>query len=156
MVINSKLSKDAQSNMSDIIWSLNESEASTKQLIEKVQDFVDDTLLPLKIPFELKVDSSIDMQQKLNGDFRHQLLMVCKEAISNAIKHTYPEKITLIFNAIQGEYEVSIINWFQQRKTPEISTGHGLNNIKNRIQSLNGRVNFQETANSFTLNIHLP
>lgn len=151
----SRLSKDALSNMSDIIWSLNEKEASFGSLLSKIQDFVDDTLLPLKIKFELTVNPETITSQNLGRDYRHQLLMVFKEVISNSIKHIHPQKIKLAINQESDKYLINIVNWFEKERAVNFSNGQGLQNIERRIERLNGEVAFQQQSDRFMVKIYL-
>lgn len=151
----SALSNDALSSISDIIWSLNHKEGQVKDLVDKVIEFVDQSSVTEKIPFSVFTAPQLDLSKKIDGNTRHQLLMILKEAVMNAIKHTYPTKINATFEENNSLFDINITNWFKDRRYNEFSSGIGLKNIEKRVLSLGGKIQINDNEKFFELKIKI-
>lgn len=150
------MNEDAISNMSDVIWSLENTNIKLINFVERIEDYSDDLFLPLKIPYSIKVSNEVNQERILKGKYGHELLMVFKEGFTNIVKHTQSNKVAVRFMENSQGINISITNFFDSQIQPNFSTNKGLANIKNRIESLKGTLEIQRASDSFTLLIELP
>lgn len=144
-----KMSTNAIQNVQDVIWALNDEPKTLKRLLTRMQDFVDDVLKGKGFPvrFEYEV---LDEAEVLDFLYCRTVLMIFKEAISNIIKHSHPEKVEIkIFKADKDHFKLKIVNFYQEKKAANFSTELGLPNMQKRAQSIGGTIVVEEKAGCF-------
>ncbi|MCK7529483.1 MAG: histidine kinase [Ignavibacteriales bacterium] len=101
-------------SMSDIVWVVNPQRDSLHDLIVKLKDSYNEFFSSIGISFQVKnVEKSDDI--KLPMEYKQNLLLMFKEAINNAIKHSGCKKI--ILEAFYKNDLIEIVlkddgNWF--------------------------------------------
>ena len=146
---------NAMSNMSDVIWSLNSNESSLENFVEKIEEYSDDFFLALKIPYIIHLSEKLDKKKEINAEYRHELLMVFKEAFTNIIKHSHSNEVKSVFLKKDENFFISITNFFDKPRKAQFSTYRGLASIEKRIKSIKGNIKIINTDKSFSIEIYL-
>jgi len=138
----SNISRELVDNMSDIVWVVNPQRDSLYDLIIKLKDSYNEFLNTVGISFQVKnIDKTDDVH--LPMDYKQNLLMMFKEAINNAIKHSKCKKITLEANVRNDVIELMLtddgIGFDNYSKT----SGNGMTNMENRAKKLGGRMKWR-------------
>ena len=135
----SNISRELVDSMSDIVWVVNPQRDSLYDLIIKLKDSYNEFLNTVGISFKVKnIDKTNDVH--LPMDYKQNLLMMFKEAINNAIKHSNCKKITLEANVRNDVIELILtddgigIDEFNHK------SGNGITNMENRAKKLGGRM----------------
>lgn len=124
-------------SMSDIVWVVNPQRDSLHDLIVKLKDSYNEFFSSIGISFQVKnVEKSDDI--KLPMEYKQNLLLMFKEAINNAIKHSSCKKI--ILEALYKDHTIEIMLkddgiGFDSKL---VNYGNGIRNMKNRADRLKG------------------
>ena len=146
---NSNITKDLQKisdtarylvdSMSDIVWVVNPQRDSLYDLIVKLKDSYNEFFGSIGISFQVKnVEESDDI--KLPMEYKQNLLLMFKEAINNAIKHSSCKKIILEANFRNDQIEIILNDDGIGFNPDNINYGNGIRNIKERAKKLKGNI----------------
>lgn len=140
----SDLSRQLVDNMSDIVWVVNPQRDSLHDLIVRLKNYYGETLNSLGITFKVSnLEKLKDI--KLPIDFKQNLYLILKEAINNAIKHSKCSVIHLDANARKDIIEVSVTDDGIGLDENNTGYGNGIKNIKQRAESIGGRVKWKSS-----------
>ncbi|MEE9450890.1 MAG: two-component regulator propeller domain-containing protein [Ignavibacteriaceae bacterium] len=135
----SNISRELVDNMSDIVWVVNPQRDSLYDLIIKLKDSYNEFLNTVGISFQVKnIDKTDDVH--LPMDYKQNLLMMFKEAINNAIKHSNCKKITLDANVRNDVIELILTDDGIGIDDHTNKSGNGITNMENRAKKLGGRM----------------
>lgn len=126
-------------SMSDIVWVVNPQRDSLHDLIIKLKDSYNEFFSSIGISFQVNnVEKSDDI--KLPMEYKQNLLLMFKEAINNAIKHSGCKKI--ILEAFYNNYTIKIILRDDGRgfDLNDVKFGNGIKNMKARANKINGNI----------------
>lgn len=83
-----------------------------------------------------------------------QLLSICQEAISNALRHGSERRIELTFRTQEGRHLIALSN--PCRPASKVTPGSGLRNIHERVAKLCGEVQFHYRDRLWQIELSLP
>lgn len=92
------------------------------------------------INLEWNIDGKTDMS--LKPQYLHVLRSIIREATSNVIKHAKARQVAIDILLQEGQISCLVKDDGMGFDTSKVSFGHGLNNIKTRVESLGGQVTF--------------
>ncbi|MBS4034827.1 MAG: hypothetical protein KGZ85_10200 [Ignavibacterium sp.] len=145
----SELSRLLIDSMSDIVWVVNPQRDSLHDLIVRLKNSYSETLNSLGISFRVSnLEKLKDI--KLPIDFKQNLYMILKEAINNSIKHSKCSVIQLDANSRKDFIEISVTDDGVGLDENKISLGNGMKNIRQRAESIGGRVKWKSSPNQGT------
>ncbi|MEJ2104483.1 MAG: two-component regulator propeller domain-containing protein [Ignavibacteriaceae bacterium] len=126
-------------SMSDIVWVVNPQRDSLHDLIVRLKDSYNEFFSSIGISFQVKnVEESDDI--KLPMEYKQNLLLMFKEAINNAIKHSSCKKIILEANFKNEQIEIVLKDDGIGFNPDHINYGNGIRNIKERAKKLKGNI----------------
>lgn len=138
-------SRNSVDSMRDIVWAINPSRDTLNDLVQKMRQFAEETLVANNI--NLKFTAPTDNQKlKLSMNTRRELWLIFKEAISNASKYSECSEVQIDFAIIGKEISLQIKDNGKGFDTSQDFEGSGLKNMKRRCENLNGKfgLNSQE------------
>ncbi len=149
-----RMSSSAIGHVQDVVWSVDKELDTLEDLIFVMEDYLDDVVRAKKIPvvFEKK---GLNMNNHLRILVRRNLLLIFKEAVSNAVKHTEITKLFLLVANQSKGFNMTITNEFNALKKAKVSTGKGLKNMKQRAAYINGKCNLTQNDDQFSVIINL-
>lgn len=144
----------------DIIWSLNPKNDNLYNLLMHVNDFAVDLFHDTEIEFEnVRVNKDLN-RYFLPMDYARNVMMICKEALTNILKHSQATKATIDAGLIAGHMIRIIISDNGRGFSEEvIEYGNGLHNIRQRADNLKGKVEVDSdtsTGTQIILTIDIP
>jgi signal transduction histidine kinase/Arc/MetJ-type ribon-helix-helix transcriptional regulator len=142
-------SKTVQEKMSDIVWAIRSENEKIESLVARIREYASQTLEPLEIDINISLDDGLT-DKELPLQTRKELLLICKEAISNIAKHAGASEVALSFVRNNNALELNIKdngNWKGN------GTGTGTKSMKERARQLGGNLSIVP-GNSGTL-VHL-
>ncbi|NLM78104.1 MAG: hypothetical protein GX173_08470, partial [Ruminococcaceae bacterium] len=83
-----------------------------------------------------------------------QLLQVCREALTNAVKHGQASTVNLFLQIEPTGYDLVILD--DGEGAAKIEKGFGLQNMEERVHALGGTLRLQSDSSGFGLYIHVP
>jgi len=146
----SDIARQLVDTMSDIVFVVNPERDSLYDLIIKLKDSYNEFLQSVGISFKVKnIDKTNDI--KLPMDYKQNLLLIFKEGINNAIKHSRCKKIVLEAN-IRGDVIEMILSdngiGFDELNA---GAGNGIRNMETRANKINGRMKLRSSVEKGTV-----
>jgi len=146
----SEIARHLVDTMSDIVFVVNPERDSLFDLTIKLKDSYNEFLNSVGISFKVKnIDKTNDI--KLPMDYKQNLLLIFKEGINNAIKHSKCNKIVLEAN-IKGDVIEMILRddgiGFDESNTV---LGNGIRNMESRAKKIDGTINLKSSQKNGTV-----
>lgn len=132
-------SREAMSKLRDTVWAMDARKDSIGDLKDRMLDFIEDTLIPKDIRFDMTSD--LDNKLKIKPNVRQAIYLVFKESLVNIVKHSSTEKVTILLQVREGMIHLVIRD--QGKQIAKIKTsGQGLLNMQRRAEELGGTYKF--------------
>lgn len=136
-------------SMSDIVWMVNPKNDSMYELILRLKTSYEEICSHMGIKFQTG-----DLQRlekiKLPLDYRQNLFLLFKEAINNALKHSYCNILTLDVHLRGKTLAISLRDNGRGFSQDKKCYGNGLKNMKERAQRAGGNFTFSSAKNEGT------
>jgi len=142
--------------INDVIWSVSSKQSNVSLLSTRIKDFFVEIFDSTGIKCHYAID--VELESNITGlKSRKLLLLIAKEAINNAIKHSKAKNITFSIQH-QSEYlQMSIEDDGIGIGNPDFSKGNGLSNLKYRTEQLGGYLYFENIKPRGTsVECHIP
>lgn len=128
----------------DIIWALSPNNYSMAEAINRIQQYGIELFLETQISFSSKpVDDGFN-DIKPPFEFSRNLIMICKEALHNILKHSEAKNASIEFIKPDPKDHYSFIILIKDDgkgiDIEKINKGNGLENMNKRIARLNGKI----------------
>ncbi len=93
----------------------------------------------------------------LNEEYIHNIVQIAREALSNIVRHSHATEVYLELHESSTEATLVIADNGRGFDPDAVSAGHGLRNIRQRVENLNGKVEIaSQSGHGTTLSISLP
>jgi two-component sensor histidine kinase len=136
-------------SMSDIVWVVNPQRDSLHDLIVKLKDSYNEFFSTIGISFRVdNIEKSDDI--KLPMEYKQNLLLMFKEAINNAIKHSSCKKLTLEASYRNDVIEIILKDDGQGFDFDFVKFGNGIKNMENRAKKLKGELSWNSEPDKGT------
>ncbi|MNR19509.1 nitrate/nitrite sensor protein NarQ [compost metagenome] len=122
------------------MWSLNPKNDKLSELLEHIREFGKEMFNSTPIRFEDRIQLN-NQDGKLSLDMSRNLLMIFKEAIHNALKHSKAGVVIFSATVQDGILEIAVKDDGQGLSTVASMDGHGINNMNVRAQRINAKLN---------------
>jgi signal transduction histidine kinase len=146
----SDFTKSTIIELRDTIWAMNSSEFSFEDLRSRIFNFIEKAKIAQEdITFKFNVDESLNAI-KFSSIIGINLYRTIQEAINNAIKYSDATKI--VVNVINGSNKIKIEIQDNGKgfDIENIDFGNGLNNMKKRIEEIDGEFEINSKINEGT------
>lgn len=152
----SHTARDTIQTMDEIVWAVNPKNDTLKEMADYLVFFTEDFLRPFGIDGELNVPLSLP-DIFITAEVRHNLFMVVKEALNNAVKHAAASQIKFGLSYDDHRLEITIADNGQGFRPEEIvRTGDGLENMQRRMRAIGGDLNINSgTGHGTTVHLQL-
>lgn len=98
-----------------------------------------------------------EISETISKEYKIAYLMILKESLANAMKHSNATKVTIDFQTYPGFYKMTISDNGTSTEEKDFNElGIGLTGMKERMEKLEGRLNCHRTATSFSIRAILP
>ncbi|WP_164735523.1 ligand-binding sensor domain-containing protein [Pseudoflavitalea rhizosphaerae] len=125
--------------MDDIVWSINPMNDSMQRITARMREFATGVLEARNIEFSFRVDDEV-ANLKLNMEERRDLFLVFKEAVNNLAKYSQCKNAKIELRADQHTLHLLVQDDGIGFNAETADNGNGLNNMRKRAQSLNGKL----------------
>lgn len=138
-----------QESMSDIIWSINPRNDSWGVLFPKLRRYVSDLSESKGIKYTANIPAQLG-HHSLEMEMRHDLWLIFKEMVTNAVKHSCCSHLEVSICENNGAFHM-IISDDGVGFNHEVSTDrNGVKNIFARIKAIRGNVNLNTSPGKGT------
>jgi len=129
--------------MDEIVWAVNPKNDTLKEMADYLVFYAEDFLRPSEISCCLDVPLNLP-GIPVAAEVRHNLFMVVKEALNNAVKHAAARQISFRLEYTQNKLTVEIAHNGRGFRPDEITVvGNGLENMRRRMSAIGGEFDLQ-------------
>lgn len=130
------------SSMSEIIWSLHPENKTLEQLLSYMREALNKQLEYAGIDYRIVLPEGGDHILLSNEQLRN-ILLVIKETVNNAIKHSQAGVIIVNGQLLSGVLHIEVTDNGTGFNAEKNSMGNGLRNIRQRTAELRGQVTIE-------------
>ncbi|MDB6068517.1 MAG: Integral rane sensor signal transduction histidine kinase [Pedosphaera sp.] len=139
----SNTARDTIQTMDEIVWAVNPKNDTLKEMADYLVFFTEDFLRPSGIACCLEVPLNLP-GIPVTAEVRHNVFMVVKEALNNAVKHAAAGQIRFGLDHDANKLEIEIAdNGRGFRRDETTAVGNGLENMRRRMSGIGGELNIQ-------------
>ncbi|GAB2841568.1 hypothetical protein GCM10027043_51330 [Ferruginibacter profundus] len=146
----SSTSRQLVDNIGEIIWALNPQHDTLDKLLahlrEQLNKLLEYTAIDYSIHFPVNTPSI-----KLNDKQRRNILLVTKEIVHNALKHSKAESLTVTATLKGSRLQFIVADYGTGFDKAVAYKGNGLKNIRRRIEELQGNLVIESETGSGTV-----
>ena len=127
--------------LDEIIWAINPRNDSLRSLLEYLTQYTREIFENTSIRCRFQIPENLSEAQ-LPPDLRHNLFLVVKEALNNALKYSQATEISLQARQDREQFEICLKDngkGFNLAELPPTQQTKGLQNMRHRMESLGGR-----------------
>jgi signal transduction histidine kinase/ligand-binding sensor domain-containing protein len=142
-----EVARELTTNMDEIVWAVNPENDTLDGLATYVSKFAHDYLTAAGIRCRLDLPARLPAVN-LPAEMRHNLFLAVKEALNNVVKHAHASEVRLCLELFARSFKLTIedngcgLNGGDHAKAVHqgrVSTGHGLPNLQQRLETAGGR-----------------
>jgi signal transduction histidine kinase len=153
--------REVVGSLDDLVWTVNPRNDSLPRLVAFLLSQAEKLLEPT--PIRCRIDAPTKVPDiPVSSQYRHHCLMLLKEAVNNAIRHAHPTEILIRLKVDNRNFTMEIEDDGQGISTQvaghtETAEGNGLDNMSQRVRSLNGTLNIKcRSPHGTRVGIQLP
>jgi len=151
-----EIARESVASMSDIVWAIDPQRDSLRDLTRKMRQHADEIFTLRDIDLEFNSPGP-EPDLKLGVNVRRDLLLIFKEAVSNAARHSHCSRVVIDLSADNHQLSLRIADNGAGFDVTSESAGHGLVSMRRRAQTLNGNLQVDSTrGKGTTLKLSLP
>jgi len=143
--------------MADIVWSIDPQNDRLENLVQRIKAYAEPICMANHIVFSLHVNPDL-LELDLPMGMRKNIFLILKESINNAIKYAKSETLQVNMFLENNDIIIKVIDkgigydqqLVSERQITSLS-GNGLNNIKFRVNELNGNLNIVSSLGKGTV-----
>ncbi len=139
----SKSASESKEKINDIIWAIDPSKDDWSVFLKKCKRFAADVIEGADMEHQLDIAENFHFPVEL--EVRQNLWLIFKECITNLSKHSQAEKATIVFKEKNETIYLEIKDNGIGFDSDEPKAGNGLDNIKYRVEAINGTFDLKTT-----------
>src|SRR5262249_10744887 len=132
-------SREAVQSMSEIVWAIDASRDLLGDLTQRMRRFPSDVFTSRNIAFTFHGDSAEDAL-KIGADVRRQVFLTFKECVNNMVRHSGCTEADIEFRREGDWLYLRLSDNGRGFDLQAAKDGHGLRNMRARIESIGGRI----------------
>jgi signal transduction histidine kinase len=130
--------------LNEIVWALNPERDSLDHLADHLLGFAGEFLESSDIRLRSEIQDGIPAIP-LTSKVRHALYLATREAFHNAVRHGHPTQITMRISIHAGILSIVIEDNGAGFDPSATARGHGLSNMRTRLEEIGGKAQFTST-----------
>jgi signal transduction histidine kinase len=142
--------------LDEIVWAVDPERDTLASVARYLASYTEEYLAGLHVACRVQIPNS-SPNQVISGKVRHQLFLAVKEALNNAIRHSGATEINFRVRVAKDELLILITDNGSGFDTSGYSNGHGILNLRQRLEHLHGRCELESTPGvGTTVSLQLP
>jgi signal transduction histidine kinase len=144
--------------LDEIVWAVDPERDTLASVARYLASYAEEYLAGLKIACRVQIPNSFP-DRVFSGEMRHHLFLAVKEALNNAVRHGVASEIGFRVRVLENRLWILITDNGSGFDTSGSSNGHGLFNIRNRLEHLHGSCELESspgTGTTVSLQVPLP
>lgn len=142
--------------LDEIVWAVDPERDNLASVVRYLASYAEEFLTGLKIVCRVQIPNSFP-DQEVSGEDRHHLFLAVKEALNNALRHGGATEIEFRVRVLADRLWISITDNGSGFEASGPSSGHGLSNLRNRLERLHGQCELESSSGAgTTVSLQLP
>jgi signal transduction histidine kinase len=142
--------------LDEIVWAVDPERDTLASVARYLASYVEEYLAGLKVACRVHIPNSFP-DQAVSGQVRHHLFLAVKEALNNAVRHGGATEIGFHVRVREGQLWISITDNGSGFEAAGHSNGHGLLNLRNRLEQLHGHCELESSPGAgTTISLQVP
>jgi len=144
-----RISRESVASMSDIVWAINPKRDRLMDLVRRMRRLAND--LPPGCGIHVQFHAPDGTQDpRLGAEVRHDLFLIYKEAVHNAVRHSSCGKLDIELRLERSFLEVKVADNGLGFDPENCGEGQGLGNMRRRARNLGSELHVKSTPESGT------
>lgn len=151
------MSRDAASTLSDIVWSIDNTDDSLGALLERIKDHLHLMVEPVSLQTQFSA-MEIDESIQLKAEVKQNIYLIAKEAINNSIKYSNGSCLSIVVAIEESDLKMNIFDDGSGalKGEDQISKGgNGIRNMDSRAKTVGGKLEIRN-ENGFAVLLSIP
>jgi signal transduction histidine kinase len=142
--------------LDEIVWAADPQRDTLASVARYLASYAEEYLSGLNVACRVQIPSSFP-EQVVSGQVRHHLFLAVKEALNNAVRHGGATEIAFRVRLLEDRMQISISDNGAGFDLSGRSNGHGLVNLRNRLENLSGQCEINSAPGAgTTVSLQLP
>ncbi len=146
-----RLAKELSSSTRDLIWTLDPQQDTLYDIAIYLKDFGDDIFDKTGVNFRVIFSAASLKTIKLPVNWRRHITLIFKEAMHNALKHSACQNVSFKITIQERNLEITLEDDGIGCHIKNHAHGHGLQNMKNRAQTITCEIDIFSTPGKGTI-----
>jgi ligand-binding sensor domain-containing protein len=147
------LARRCVQDMSDIVWSVNPAHDSVLGLTDRLRVSAEELSMASGISVLVEA-GGIRPELRIDAGVRRALMLIAKEALYNAIRHSGAKQIRLSLTKHRQQWTFIVADDGHGFDSSKAYPGNGVRNMKRRAQSLGWEVDIFSSPDGTTITLH--
>ncbi len=142
--------------LDEIVWAVDPARDTLASVARYLASYAEEYLAGLKVACRVHIPNSFP-DQAVSGEVRHHLFLAVKEALNNAVRHGGASEIGFHVRVLPDGLWISITDNGSGFEAAGHSNGHGLLNLRNRLEQLHGHCELESSPGAgTTISLQVP
>jgi signal transduction histidine kinase len=142
--------------LDEIVWAADPERDTLSSLARYLASYAEEYLAGLKVACRVQIPNAFP-ERLVSGEVRHELFLAVKEALTNAVRHGHATEVGFRLRLAGDRMEISVRDNGAGFDLASHPTGHGLLNLRIRLENMDGRCDIQSSpAGGTTVSLELP
>lgn len=150
-----KRSNELYQGTKDFIWSIDYKSDYISEFFVYMRDFAENFFNSVDISFYAEKEFNIKHSSRIEADAIRQLVLICKEILTNAAKHSAATEVRMLMKEENDKLVVRISDNGKGFNRDEVNK-RGIGNIEQRAQKINALCNLQSSEQGTQYQISVP
>ncbi len=124
--------------LDEIVWAVDPQRDTLASAARYLASYVEEYLAGLNVACRVQIPNTFP-EEVVSGEVRHDLFLAVKEALSNAVRHGGATEVGFGVRLFEDGIQISIKDNGGGFDPSVRTQGHGLANLRNRLEKLGGR-----------------
>ncbi|HRH61068.1 MAG TPA: histidine kinase, partial [Chitinophagaceae bacterium] len=143
-------SSNIVTRLKDFVWAINPVENELQSFSDKIEEYAVYMGSPAAFHIQMKSDTLLP-GIKLSAQSKHHLFLICKEAISNAVKYSGGNIIEIAILCRGHHLNISISDNGNGFDIETVRRGNGLDNMQKRADEIGAALSLQSAQGKGTI-----
>jgi signal transduction histidine kinase len=145
-----EIARESVASMSDIVWAISPEADTLRDLIRKMRQHADEVFTLRDIELEFNAPPA-DQDLRLGVNVRRDVLLIFKEAVNNAARHSKCSRVKVDFSAAPHQLCLRIADDGAGFDPQSGNVGRGLSSMKRRAEKLRGDLSIESSVGGGTI-----
>lgn len=135
--------------LDEIVWVVDPARDTLASMVRYLASYAEEYLTAMNIACRVQIPNSFE-DQTVSGQVRHHLFLAIKEALNNAVRHGSATEVGIRVRVENDRLCILITDNGSGFDPSGPSRGHGLSNLRERLEQLHGRCEFESSPGKGT------